>query len=43
MTRMTRITILVRDDVEDVPCQRMFKWLRKKCGLHLVEVLAERA
>jgi len=38
---LTRITIMVRDDVEDVPSQRIFKWLRKKCGLRVVEVLVE--
>lgn len=38
----TRITILVADEIGDVDPHRIAKRLRKKLGLSVIEVLAER-
>lgn len=39
---LTRVTILVEDPIESVPVDQIAKKLRKKLGLNVVDVLAER-
>lgn len=38
----SRLTILLADDIHDVPVEKISRKLAKKFGLHVVEVLAER-
>ncbi len=38
----TRLTIELRNDIHDVPVEKILRKLRKKYGLRVIEVLAER-